>query len=393
MMGVLELVLWLLTLLVGCAALVVAVEAFAALLPIKEKRLSASKAPTAAVIIPAHNEADSIGSTVRAINEQLGQNDRVLVVADNCDDATVSNARSAGAEVAERSEPDLRGKGYALAFGLAQLVRRPPDVVVIFDADSRPERQSVSKLARMAHAAQHPMQAIYVLSQPAKPSLKSYISQWAFLMKNEVRLRGLAWLNLPVPLTGTGMAFPWTVLKEAPLASGNIVEDMQLGIDLALQGTPPKLCPHARVTGTLPCDVGAAKGQRTRWEHGHLRTLTTQCPPLVAQAIRQRRPELLAMALDLAVPPLSLLCLTWLVVTALAVVASLAGAGIWPTITLLTVGVLLGLSLLATWGRFARRTIPAQVLIAVPLYILWKVPIYLAFLLKRQHNWIRTPRQ
>lgn len=35
---------------------------------------------------------------------------------------------------------------------------------------------------------------------------------------------------------GTGMAFTWPVISQAALASGHIVEDMKLGMDLALAG-------------------------------------------------------------------------------------------------------------------------------------------------------------
>ena len=45
------------------------------------------------------------------------------------------------------------------------------------------------------------------------------ISALAFLVKNQVRPRGLARLGLPCLLTGTGMAFPWAVIRGAPLAS------------------------------------------------------------------------------------------------------------------------------------------------------------------------------
>ena len=55
-------------------------------------------------------------------------------------------------------------------------------------------------------------------------------------MKNFVRLKGLANLDLPCLLYGTGMAFPWSVISTVFLANGNIVEDMQLAIDLAIAG-------------------------------------------------------------------------------------------------------------------------------------------------------------
>ena len=70
------------------------------------------------VIVPAHNEAEVIERTVSSLRKIDWPADRfrVLVVADNCTDTTAVLARGAGAEVLERHDPTLRGKGYALAF-------------------------------------------------------------------------------------------------------------------------------------------------------------------------------------------------------------------------------------------------------------------------------------
>ena len=48
------------------------------------------------------------------------------------------------------------------------------------------------------------------------------------------------------------MAFPWDVIRSANLANGFIVEDMKLGLDLALAGHSPVFCPSATVTSTFP---------------------------------------------------------------------------------------------------------------------------------------------
>ena len=44
------------------------------------------------------------------------------------------------------------------------------------------------------------------------------------------------------------------------------------------------------------------------------------------------------------------------------------------------------------WVRHARGVIPGRVLFFAPLYILWKIPLYAAFLFKRQTEWVRTAR-
>ncbi len=352
--------------------------------------------PRVAVLMPAHNEAIGIEAALSTILPQLGDRDRLLVVADNCDDNTAAIARHAGATVIERQDTRHRGKGYALDFGRRWLAADPPGVVVIADADCQFAAGAIAQIAQQAASQQRPVQAIYLMAPPASPSPGSMISAFAFLLKNQVRPSGLARLGLPCLLTGTGMAFPWQLLRHVPLASGNIVEDMQLGLDLAIAGSAPRLCPTAYVTGILPPHSHAAATQRTRWEHGHLHTLLTQVPRLLNAALktspRQGRIDLLAIALDLCIPPLSLLVMLWAGLLAIALYAGLLGAA-WTVALLLGLqGGLMAIALLLTWAKFGRTTIGVRSLLSIPLYVLGKLPRYLRFITHRQTEWIRTER-
>jgi len=347
--------------------------------------------PSVAVLIPAHDEEPGIGATISSLLPQLTREDRLLVVADNCADGTAEAARRAGATVIERYDPERRGKGYALAYGIDYLRDDPPDVVVLLDADTQVDPNALVSLVRAAWSTGCPAQAVNLLDPPLDPAPRDRISCLAFTIKNLVRPTGLAALGLPCPLT-MGVAMPWAVAARAPLASGSIVEDMQLGLDLAIAGHPPRFCPQALVKGRLPGKETAAVSQRTRWEHGHLQTLLRQTPRLLREALKQRRGDLLAMALDLAVPPLSLLLLAWTVAAGGALVAWLLGASPWPAALLGVSGAMLAGAVLMAWGRFGREIIPLRVLLRVPVYVAWKVPIYLAFLINRQKTWLRTER-
>lgn len=199
-------------------------------------------------------------------------------------------------------------------------------------------------------------------------------------------------MGLPCLLTGTGMAFPWSAIANAELASGNIVEDMQLALDLAIAGYPPVFCQEARVTGSLPRQENAAKQQRTRWEHGQLQTQLTQVPRLLKAFVQQKRFDLFALALDMCIPPLSLLVMMWAAVTAGALLAGSLGASWIPAMILALEGFLVLVSIVGAWAKFGRAELPAKALLSVPFYILWKIPLYLAFLVRPQTKWIRTER-
>ncbi|MEQ8969632.1 MAG: glycosyltransferase family 2 protein [Coleofasciculus sp. C1-SOL-03] len=369
------------------------IECFAALFPPRQHPEAApASPPRLTVLIPAHNEASGISTTLKTIVPQLADQDRLVVIADNCTDETAAIARQLGATVIERQDTERQGKGYALDYGIKYLATDPPDIVVLVDADCIVHEGAIAKLAQRANTSQRPTQAIYLLEQPPNPTPKDTISALAFRVKNLVRPCGLNQLGFPCLLTGTGMAFPWSVIRQAPLASNNIVEDMQLGIDLAIAGHSPLFCLDARVTGCLPQQQEATKTQRTRWEHGHLQTLLTQVPRLLAESVFQRRVDLFAIALDLVVPPLSLLVMIWVAAMAGTVLAGVLGISWLPAISVGLEGLLILLSIIGAWAKFCCEDIPVQTLLTVPFYILWKIPLYFAFLVKPENKWIRTER-
>ena len=56
-------------------------------------------------------------------------------------------------------------------------------------------------------------------------------------------------------------------------------------------------------------------------------------------------------------------------------------------------GVMLIATVLITWLGFARRRVPAKSLFSIPIYLIRKLPIYLALLVKGpQRVWLRTDR-
>ncbi|NMG07238.1 glycosyltransferase family 2 protein [Brasilonema sp. UFV-L1] len=346
-----------------------------------------------AVLVPAHNEELVIGSTLEKLIPVLKKQDRLVVVADNCTDATAKIARAAGATVVERHDLECRGKGYALDYGLQFLESDPPDVVVIIDADCTVHPGAIEQLTQCAIASSAPVQASYLMTKPKNSqSSKDFVSQFSNIVRNLVRPRGLACLGQSCPLLGTGMAFPWTVICSVSLANGHLLEDLKLGLDLTLAGHKPVFCSEAKVTGCLPQHSQAAKTQKTRWEHGHLQIMQTYVPILLKQAISQKRFDLLVSVLDLCVPPLSLLVVIWLGLMAVTLLFGVLGTSWLPAVVVATAGLCFLMAILTTWTKFARKDLPLRELLTVPFYILWKIPVYFKFLVKPENVWIRTER-
>jgi len=83
------------------------------------------------VIIPAYNEADSIGKVIQALPASVSE---VIVANNNSTDDTVINAQNAGATVVTEEQ---KGYGYACLKGLDYIAAQSkrPDIIVFIDGD------------------------------------------------------------------------------------------------------------------------------------------------------------------------------------------------------------------------------------------------------------------
>jgi cellulose synthase/poly-beta-1,6-N-acetylglucosamine synthase-like glycosyltransferase len=345
------------------------------------------------VLVPAHDESLGIRPTIEGIAAQLGVGDRLLVVADNCTDDTAKVAAALGVEVIERRDPMRVGKGYALDWGLRHLSTDPPDIVIVVDADCSPGEDTIARLTSTCLATGRPVQALNLMTAPDHSAVNHRVAEFAWRVKTWLRPLGLHRLGLPCQLMGTGMAFPWSAIRAADLATGQIVEDLRLGLDLALAGTPPVFCPGAVVTSHFPVSAAGAVAQRQRWEHGHIDTIRTLVPRLFWRAVVRRNLGLAVLVLDLAVPPLSLLTLILTGTLLLAGAAALLGGsyfGLWLAAFNLA-GFLV--AVLLSWLRCGRDLLPAGSVLSIGFYVLAKLALYRGLLTRGAiATWVRTAR-
>lgn len=384
--------MWALLVLLLLPVLVIVLECSFALLPKRINKQMEIQRPKLAVLIPAHNEAAVIADTLASLIPQLGEDDRLLVVADNCTDDTAAIATLLGSTVIERHDEKNKGKGFALAHGIDELRQNSPAIVIMIDADCIVANGSIDTLARSAVSLDSPVQALYLMNAGQQSSLKIKVAAFAWVFKNLVRARGLSRFNLPVQMMGTGMAFPWHIIEKAELASDAIVEDMQMGIALALQGHKTHFCLNALVSSKFPETERDAGTQRRRWEHGHINMILAYVPQLFSAGLYQRDIGLLALGLDLMVPPLALqsvLLMAGLVVMGLAIPFGISSD---PFMVLLGGCILFALVLTIVWYRFARAVITLRELMSIPAYIFSKLSVYTSYFFSRESKWIRTGR-
>ncbi len=388
--AVIEFFTWLITLPVILALTIFSIETLFGLMHFTTS--VETRGPTEIVILmPAHNEAAIIASTIAKLEDVLVDTVSLLVVADNCSDATADIVRALGHRVIERRDAELKGKGFALAFGQDFLAQAPPQCVIVLDADCETDNISVSLLASLAITTGKAVQARNILKPDPAASPMVQISSFAFWLKNVVRQRGQQRLGGPALLCGTGMAFPWSLFETLPLATGNIVEDLSLGIHLTKAGKSPIYFDDAVVLSNAAHET-AMLVQRTRWEHGFVATARQVAIGAITKGLSTRNRKLFQIGLHLLVPPLALLfALAIAILIVLFAGAYLSGSTV-AFIALSLSTAIAGSSVLLAWVVGGHRWLSLRALLRVPVYVIWKIPIFLGLARKAAPEWNRTER-
>ena len=347
-----------------------------------------------AVIVPAHNELGNIEATVRSLlaTDYPANRRRVIVLADNCTDATADVARTAGAEVIERTDDERRGKGFALTDTFPKVLADPAvDVVMVVDADTLVTPNLLRAASAHIGSGAEVLQARYAIRN-ANDSWRTRLLQIAFAAFHDVRSLGRERLGVSCGLRGNGMAFSREALRRVPHHTETVIEDLEFGIRLALKGIRVRYVHEATVFGEMPTDSASSAVQRRRWEGGRVQLRRLFAGPLVRRAVSDRDRLAADLAMDLLVPPLGQLVGVLVVGLGGSVVLAVLGGG---GVASVVWGVGLGgvvVHVARGWqlsGTGARGLVD---LLAAPLYVGWKLTSKAVRVRRPPTEWVRTPR-
>ena len=342
-------------------------------------------AVTICVLIPAHNEEHSVAKTVHSVL-QSDIETKCLVVADNCTDRTATAAAQAGSEVVTRFNENEKGKGFALAFGRDHLAKDPPDIVVVIDADCEVATDMVRLLTIDTLRHKKIAQASNLFLPDRSVSASVQVSNFAMLVKNFFRMRGMFRLGGTVSLLGTGTAFPWGIFAKLPLGTNDAVEDIQIAMDHVDRGERIWFNPEAQVWSAAE-NTTQTLAQRKRWEHGFLNHATNLALPLFIKGLLSLSRSKIFYALHMMVPPLAMLFAMALGTVALAFVSYLVSGSLHP-LSIIAFGLVFAtISLAAAWIARGHQFLSPTALLRIPMYLLWKIPVYFSLFTRRQKNW------
>jgi hypothetical protein len=192
------------------------------------------------------------------------------------------------------------------------------------------------------------------------------------------------------------MAFRADVLERHPWTN-HLTEDVELQLELLLEGSRVAFAPDAVVRAEMPATWQGSRSQHERWERGRLEMARRYLPRLVKQSLTRtggngRAPA--DAAVDQLMPPFSVL----VAATAAWGVASAAGAVIQPghrARRLLPVITVAGTQLVYVLSSLRMVSAPPAVyrsLVVAPRAVVWKVGLWFRMLVRRDVTWVRTAR-
>ncbi len=362
------------------------------------------------VFFPAHNEEMVLGTVLDGLKHlDYPENAyRVVVLADNCTDATAEIARSKGVLVWERTNPDERGKGYALNWGIDKLrnitkTEANPDPVlaefeamVICDADTLLSPNLLRAFHTTIRQGGKVMQARYEVLNVGE-SWRTRLMSCALALVHIVKPLGREQLGLSEGLKGNGMAFVREIVERIPWEGASLTEDIEYSLRLCREGYRVQFVPSAAVWAQMPTTAAQSKSQRQRWEGGRYHLLVSYAPRLLVESLKTRSRILRDRAIEMFIPPFAeMFALPILLLGLILGASALFHFRSVPYFT--SIGVLiLALQGIYLIGGLWTARVPAKialVLLGAPFYIVWKFSVYGALLLKRSAGgWKRTERR
>jgi cellulose synthase/poly-beta-1,6-N-acetylglucosamine synthase-like glycosyltransferase len=240
---------------------------------------------TVVVVVPAHNEEETIARTITALLTQTRRPDRIVIVADNCTDRTVEIARSFGRRVTVvETVGNKHRKVGALTLGWQQHVTQGFDYMLGVDADTVLSPNSLEDLER--ELEENPKAGGIMARYTFAPEMGQ--TRFARLLIRLQRMEFSSWTldmlhrrrNTYV-LGGQATLFRVKALQEvvegerrhSPWDPEAQVEDMELTWALNSRGWDCKVSATARAYAGPMFTLKSLWAQRRKWDEGMIRLL------------------------------------------------------------------------------------------------------------------------
>lgn len=239
-----------------------------------DTREHACDRPRARVValIAAHDEEQQLPSTLESLAVQTRPVDRVLVMADNCNDRTVAVAETGGAEVVETVDNRARKAG-ALNQGIALFGSESFDYLLQVDADTELTPEFV-EAALIELESDRELGGVCARFFPKfRPGLLGALQRLEYARYDSSRMRREGRVNV---LSGTASVLRAAALPAKPWSETSLVEDYRLTLDLRRDGWRIRAGKRMIAYTDSMTSLTALWRQRIRWVRGTVEELVKE---------------------------------------------------------------------------------------------------------------------
>jgi len=233
--------------------------------------------PKVSLILPAHNEEDSIRQAIESALETEYSNKEIIVVDDGSTDRTYELAlpysKQGKIKLFKKDSSSGSKTGalnYAMAFSTGE-------ISIVVDTDSLIERQSIKEAVK--HFSNPSVVAVsgnvkVLAGDKGITNLLTRLQSYEYLISFEIGRRFQALTETLVVSPGAFTCFKSDVGRDLGLFdSDTITEDFDFSIKLRKPGYKIAFAPKATVWTYCPSSWKSWIRQRKRWSHGQIATL------------------------------------------------------------------------------------------------------------------------
>lgn len=273
-----------------------------------------------AIFICAKNEESVIGELIDSIyeNDYPKSNYDIYVCADNCTDDTANIARNHKANVYERFNHELVGKGYALNELYSYVCKNKGhdfyDAFIVFDADNIIDKHFLTELNKTYDTGKYDAITTYRNS-------KNFAQSWISASQSINYLREARFSNYPRMLVGAQCMVSGTgfLVSSEVMKNNNgwpfylLTEDIQFSADSTVSGYKIGYCENAVLFDEQVSTFKESWKQRLRYAKGFFQIDRHYTIPLFKSMLDGKHNRLGCYDVLMTVMPVSLITLALLI--------------------------------------------------------------------------------
>lgn len=346
------------------------------------RRISSDIYNRFAILIPAHNEEQTIDTLLDSLNKLDYQREfyDCYFGADHCTDETVKKIKNRNFICYEKDDGSP-GKGRTLSCLTKKILgehKGSYDAVVYFDADDQPNPDFLKVINDGLNAGNEIIQGNSKILN-WDDSIFTVLNHINVVSVSRLKENGRKNIGISCYLHGHAMCFKINVLQEFEWAYNSLIEDEELFLRLILGGKKVTWEHTAVVNNRMPPGMKSSEHQRLRWSRGRIKLLKEKGLTMLKNFIKNFNWVSFDALLVLLMPTHSILVglsiVTWLAAFVFLQYSYLMF--VWSTILLLSY---LSYFLL---GAILEK-IPARTFFFIlisPIFIFWRIWVYLISLM------------